>query len=93
MEELINKLNEYFETHEGKVYPEEGKTEWLDLMEDDPVLYGELWDNLFTGYYGFNPDTRAALRKSGFVVRATDRDSFGILVACVWKGNKGISLG
>lgn len=94
---LVEMLNEYFETHEGTKYPEEGETLWL-YPDSDPkgskgdILMKRLWDELFIGS-SFNYETKSELSKAGYVVRATDRDSFGILVACIFKDGKAISIG
>ena len=92
---LVEMLNEYFKNHEGKQYPEEGDDiHWLDPDEDEAgkELMDRLWNELFVGSR-FNIETRAELMHAGYIVRATDRDSFGILVACIFKDGKGLSIG
>ena len=72
--------------------------EEYSLWPKDP--YGELaqriegifWDELMSGNH-FNPDGKKALMDKGFRVFAGDRDSFGILVACVSKDGKTFSFG
>ena len=90
---LVEMLNNYFENHEGKQYPEEGDVYWLDCEDEaGGELMDRLWEELFVGDQ-FNIKTRAELSHAGYIVRATDKDSFGILVACIFKDGKGLSIG
>ena len=91
MLELIEKMNEYWETHEAP-YEEDG----FNFFEEGDTDYYEiqnlLWDSLFIDSE-FNPETKELLKENGFTVRATDRDSFGILVAVIGKDDKYMSIG
>lgn len=91
MEDFIKELKEYFETTNGEKYDED-PYEWIRPEYDNPKLYEKIWDLLFIGSH-FNSDTTRELRNAGFSVRATDRDSFGILVACIFYNGKAISIG
>ena len=93
MEELIKKIDAYWDTHEAKEYPGETGL-WFDLSADNEgrELEGLLWDNLFLGN-GWNYDNKAKLVEAGYRCWVGDGDSFGILVACITKDNKSISIG
>lgn len=93
MKDLIEMMNEYWDTHEGKEYPgENGK--WFDEHEDDQgrELVDRLWKDLFIGS-SWNPDTRSYLQSNGYRCWIGDGDSFGILVACITKDGKSLSIG
>ena len=98
MDELIKRLDEYFDTHIGVLDESEIGTKWQNVRwldcedEEGKKLFSDLWDNLFIGSE-WNYDNKAAFQKAGYSCKATDRDSFGILVAVISKDNKAISLG
>lgn len=85
---FIEKLNDYWDSHEGSE-PEEGYR-WLEF-NDDADLYNEIWDKCFIGSY-WNPDTKEELKEAGYTTHTWERDSFGILVAGISKDGKAVSL-
>lgn len=89
---LVEQMDNYWNTHEAKDYGENGK--WFDQNEDEAGMELEkiLWDKLFIGS-NWNPETRAELRKAGYRCWTGDGDSFGILVACITKDGKSLSIG
>ena len=93
MKDLVELMDSYWETHEAKEYPgESGK--WFDENEDEQgkELVSRLWKDLFIGSC-WNPDTRAYLQSNGYRCWIGDGDSFGILVACITKDGKSLSIG
>lgn len=93
MDELIKKMNNYWDTHEAKEYPGESGL-WFDLSADDEgrEIESLIWDNLFFGSH-WNSENRAKLTEAGYRCWVGDQDSFGILVACITKDGKSISIG
>jgi len=90
---LVEQMDSYWNTHEAKEYPGEyGK--WFDLDEDEAgkELAKILFDKLFIGS-DWNLETRAELQKAGYRCWIGDGDSFGILVACITKDGKSLSIG
>ena len=98
MDELIKRLDEYMDTHIGVLDESETDSKWKNVRwldcndEEGKKLYTDLWDNLFIGSE-WNYDNKAQFQKAGYSCIATDKDSFGILVAVIAKGDKAISLG
>ena len=91
MNDFLEKLDKYFETHEGT---EEDGLEWLN--EDGDNEYEEViylcWEYLIRGNW-FDDDGRKYLQNNGYKVYAGDKDSFGLLVVVVEKDGKAISFG
>ena len=90
---LIEMMNTYWKNHEAKEYPgESGK--WFEPYEDSEgkELMNILWKKLFIGSH-FNLETKAKLAEAGYRCWVGDRDSFGILVACITKDGKSLSIG
>lgn len=97
MEQLLENLNNYWETHEGKFSEDEECTihmGYMDLSEDEDGsnLESELWDKLIIGSW-YNMETKTFLEENGYHVWAGDKDSFGLLVVCISKDDKYISFG
>ena len=90
---LIEKMDHYWKTHEAKEYPgESGK--WFDEYADDEgrELMDLLFKELFIGSH-WNPETKSQLQQAGYRCWVGDGDSFGILVACITKDGKSLSVG
>jgi len=92
MEELIEKMDKYWETHEATI--DDGGLMFFDDTVDDETgeIVRLLWDNLFVGSH-WNPETRDFVREHGYSTRVFERDSFGILIAGVGKDGKWFSIG
>ena len=91
--DLVEKMNHYWKTHEAKEYPgESGK--WFDTESDQEGkdLMAKLWDELFIGSH-WNFETKKTLTDAGYRYWVGDGDSFGILVACITKDGKSLSIG
>lgn len=74
------------EIEEGSLWP---KDPYGDLAQH---IEGIFWDELMSGNH-FDIDGKRTLMGEGYRVFAGDRDSFGILVACVEKDGKTFSFG
>lgn len=74
------------EEEEHSLWP---KDPWGDKAKKIESIF---WDELISGDC-FNVDAKKKLMDNGYRVYAGDRDSFGILVACVSKDGKTFSFG
>lgn len=74
------------EEEENSLWP---KDPYGDLAQE---IEGIFWDELILGNH-FNPIGKKTMMDNGYDVFAGDRDSFGILVACVEKNGKTFSFG
>lgn len=96
MNRLLEVMNNYWETHEATEYYEgDGPYKWFPANYDDKQyeeLMTLLWDNLFIGSC-WNLDTRRMLQENGYRCWIGDGDSFGILIACITKNGKSLSIG
>ena len=95
MENLLELLNQFWETFDGVEDEETGQRWFKDEeyhSELGEKLDKELWDKLFIGSH-FNLETRHFLINNGYRVWIGDGDSFGILVACISKNGKNYSIG
>ena len=92
MEELLEAMNKYWETHETTV-EEDGRKFFPDLVDDETGnLINLMWKWLFINGQ-WNPETKAYLRDNGYRCWIGDGDSYGILVACITKDGKTFSIG
>ena len=91
---LVEKLNRYWENHEANVDPYDGSGKWFDPDEDEEGsdLINDLFEKLFIGS-NWNYETKNELQKAGYRCWVGDGDSFGILVACISKNGKNLSIG
>ena len=94
MEELLEKMDHYWET--GKTVTDEydGKLYFETDNEDQNYnwIMDKLWSCLFIGSC-WNYDTRRYLESNGYKCWIGDGDSFGILVACITKNKKTMTIG
>lgn len=93
MEELLRVMNNYWSGHEAV----EADGRYMFFSEnygdaDYEKMMDLLWKHLFIGSR-WNPDTRSMLIKNGYRCWIGDGDSFGILVACITKDGKTLSVG
>ena len=90
---LVEQMDNYWKNHEAKEYPGESGL-WFEPNDDQDGrnLMDALWDKLFIGSH-WNPDTRTELQQAGYRCWVGDGDSFGILVACISKDGKSLSIG
>lgn len=85
-------LSDYWRTHEVDPEPEAGYL-WFKQDDDESRKIEDIfWDNLCPGNH-FDAKTKHFLEINGYRVWAGDKDSFGILVACVAKDGKAFSFG
>ena len=75
------------EIEEGSLWP---KDPYGDLAQHIEKIF---WAELILGGNHFDPFGKKTLMDNGYRVYAGDRDSFGILVACVEKDGKTFSFG
>lgn len=88
---LLEKLNSFWNSTEAT--EEEDGRWWFDCYEEKArEIVDLLWDHLFIGSQ-WNPDTRSFLQQNGYRCWIGDGDSFGILVACITKDGKNLSIG
>lgn len=93
MEELLQKMNQYWEKHEATY--EDGGLMFFDDSEPDcetGEVVNLMWEHLFIES-GFNYKTVDYLRANGYSIRVFERDSWGILIAGVGKDRKWFSIG
>lgn len=93
MEELLQKMNEYWDTHEATI--DDDGMKFFDESADydkSGELIRLMWEHLFIGSH-WNYETAELLRNNGYSLRVFDHDSFGILMAGVGKDGKWISIG
>ena len=90
---LIKMMDAYWKNHEAKEYSGESGL-WFEPYEDQEGrdLMDVLWKNLFIGSH-WNLETKSELQKAGYRCWVGDGDSFGILVACITKDGKSLSIG
>lgn len=92
MEELLEKMNKFWETHEAT--EEDCGLYFFDEMADPDKageVIGLMWKWLFIGGK-WNYITVTFLREHGYHFKTFEEDSFGILVAGVGKDNKWFSI-
>lgn len=92
--ELVEMLDHFWDTHEAVEYEDENGM-WLNTEEDEEgeKLMDKLYEELFIGGGHWNPPVVQLLSKHGYHCWVGDGDSFGILVACISKDGKTISIG
>ena len=93
MEELLEKMNKFWETHEATV-EDCGLYFFDEMLDPDKAgeIIGLMWKHLFVNSY-WNFDTVAFLKQhGGYQFKIFERDSFGILVAGVGKDHKWFSI-
>lgn len=76
----------------AKTEEEDGKQWITEDSEDYKEIMDILWDNLFIGSH-WNPTVKHHLEINGYHCWIGDGDSFGILVACITKDGKNLSIG
>lgn len=94
MEELLQKMNEFWDKHEatendGGLYFFNMQTQ--EEMCEEGEVTGLMWKYLFKNN-NWNWNTVTFLKKHGYQFRVFERDSFGILVAGVGKDGKWFSI-
>ena len=91
LNELLEKLNTFWNSTEA-TEEEEGRW-WFDCFDEKVrEITDLLWDYLFIGSH-WNHETRMFLKEHGYRCWVGDGDSFGILVACISKDGKNLSIG
>ena len=92
MEELLEKMNAYWDSHEA-TYDDGGMMFFdEDTADDTGELIRLMWEHLFIGSH-WNPETVSFIRENGYATRVFERDSFGILMAGIGKDGKWFSIG
>ena len=90
MDELLVKINEFWNSHEA-TEEDEGR-HWFPSSPDEQSFVDYIWDYLFIGSH-WNYETKEFLAKHGYRCWIGDGDSFGILVAVITKDGKNLSIG
>ncbi len=94
MEEFLKALNDFWETHEATEDDDGIKIFVPETCGEDDYYKIEslIWDNLLTNSY-WKIDTKKFVEKNGYRCYAGDKDSFGLLVACIEKDGKCMCVG
>ena len=92
MQGLLDKMNEYWASHEATVSDEHHMFFRQD-DEDADILETMFYSKLFKNGGHWNFETKNFLESNGYHCWIGDGDSFGILVACVTKDGKTFSIG
>ena len=94
MEELVKLMDKYWDEHEGVLDEYSGKM-FFEGDEEEGSDYNKiqdlLWSYLFVGSH-WNYETRSFLQRHGYKCWIGDGDSFGILVACITKKGKTMTV-
>ena len=92
MEELLEKMNKFWETHEAT--EEDGGLYFFDQMADPDKageLIGLMWEHLFVNNH-WNYKNVDFLKQHGYSFRTFEQDSFGLLVVGIGKDYKWFSI-
>ena len=95
MEELLKKMDAFWDTHEATIAEENGRgIKFFNTSEDKEAseIESEIFDKAFNGS-SWNYANKAKFEEHGYNCRVFERDSFGILVAGIGKFGKYLSLG
>ena len=95
MEELLEKMDTFWDTHEATIAEENGRgIKFFDTSEDKEAreLESEIFDKAFNGS-SWNYANKAKFNEHGYNTVTFERDGFGILVAGIGKFGKYFSLG
>ena len=93
MEEFLKALDDFWAKHEA-TYEEDGKYFFEEdkCGDDYREIESLIWEKLLTTNW-WKIDTKKFIEENGYHCFAGDKDSFGLLVACVGKDNKYMSIG